>query len=133
MARARERARPAEFPGREGASRAVHQIADEHRAACNDDAYPRDRAREHQLDMLPSAARRLVLHAALAAIPVRVHDMAVALPPPTGSVVLLLPLVQQRLLLAECSAAIAEPATVSWSALRSVFTGPPFTPPEGDP
>ena len=54
-----------------------------------------------------------------------------AIPPPTGSVMLLLPLIQQRLLVAECSAAVGNNSTaVSWASLHSLFLSPPLTDPQ---
>ena len=61
---------------------------------------------------------------------VALRQPCLAIPPPVGSVSLLLPLVQQRLLLAECSAAIARP-DVNWSSLRTLFISAPFTDPRG--
>ena len=54
-----------------------------------------------------------------------------AIPPPKGSAYLLVPLVQQRLLLAECSAAIAKPGT-NWTSLLGLFDGAPFTEPRAN-
>ena len=79
--------------------------------------------------MSPTAtSRRLVLRTLVAAFSLRPALPGLAVPPPAGSVMLLLPMVQQRLLLAECSAAITT-SNVSWPALRVLFTGPQFTDP----
>ena len=79
----------------------------------------------------PPLLRRRLLLATLAASPLRdVHRAALAVPPPSGSVTCLLPLVQQRLLLAECSAAITPGKQPSWSVLHALFTNAPFTDPK---
>lgn len=77
--------------------------------------------------MIATTRRLAVLHAMAAAI-FGNSPPADAIPPPNGSIKLLLPLVQQRLLLAECSAAVARPL-VSWSSLRGIFYAPPLTDP----
>lgn len=51
---------------------------------------------------------------------------AFSIPPPAGGIAFLLPLVTQRLLLAECSAAATRPE-VSWSSLHDLFASAPFT------
>ena len=75
--------------------------------------------------MKPQLARRALLHAAVISVTWRLSPVP-AIPPPKGSVYLLLPLVQQRLLLAECSAAIARP-DANWTSLMGLLDGPPFT------
>lgn len=72
--------------------------------------------------------RRALMHTALTSAAWYHPQLTQAVPPPKGSVYLLAPLVQQRLLLAECSAAISSSAnSANMTSLLALFDGPPFT------
>jgi hypothetical protein len=74
-----------------------------------------------------TTSRRLAIHATLAALSWQVPRPVPAISSPSGSTMLLVPLLQQRLLLAECMAA-AKPEA-DWSKLQTTLNSPPFSDP----
>ena len=75
---------------------------------------------------LSMLGRRALLHAALTAVAWHPPELATAISPPKGSTYLLVPLVEQRILLAESTTAIQRP-DANWTSLLGLFHGPPFT------
>ena len=74
---------------------------------------------------LSMLGRRALLHAALTAVAWRPNELATAISPPKGSTYLLVPLVEQRILLAESTTAIQRP-NANWTSLLGLFDGAPL-------